>query len=722
MTDADHPETGTAVEETAIWRLAMALASSETPSAVAEALAREGGAAAGGYLASMAVREEGATVVHEVEQAAAGPRWTTRALGDPAPACEAIRTGRPVLLRAAEEIVSSFPHPDLPAGIDGAPPSAWVSLPLHSESDLTLGAVGFGWQDLQPFTPDQLRRLDLIAGLTALALERAMRQEPGPAGLPRLIETMPNAFFSIDSGFAITAVNAEGERALGASRAELIGANLLEFFPAAAGSKFEMWYRRAIESGRPVFFEEYYPTIRAWYEVNAWPDQYGLNVSLSNVSARRNVELERAVALTEAEQANARLRFLSELSSRLTGLSTRAEVFERLADAVIPIMADWCTLVVPARDELVRVAAVHRDPALDALAKRLVGSYPHPFSGPSPGVVAYRSGEPLRLARLAEEIIADLDDSAASAAYGRTLQLLGDGPGLIMPLQANGEVVAVLTMIRSPGGPFTDADIQTMHELGERLSTALADAQHVEAQRETASALQAAALPTVLPSFERVELAAGYRAASEGSQVGGDWYDAFELQSGRLALVVGDAAGHGLQAAAMMAQMRNVLRAHLFDSFGLSDSLARLSRLIASQDPDAFATIICVEIDPHTGEATWASAGHPNPIVVRRDGSSAHLRGRPGPPIGWTDAAPDERNEHRLRLEPGDRLLMFTDGLVERRGVDFEIGLTHLMILAEQTRERDDATRACEAILRDMLSSSHEDDVCLLITDFKPPP
>ena len=722
MSGADDFPSSAAVDEAALWRLATALARSETSAAVAETLAREGGAAAGGYFANMAVLEPDGNGVRAVHHSAvepdAEPRWRSFALSDAVPACEAIRSGLPVLLRSAEEIVSRYPHPDLLAEVEGAGLNARASLPLRSASGLTLGAVGFGWQHPQPFSSAQLRRLDLIAELTGLALERALRQ--APAGLPRIVETMPNAFFSLDGGLRITAVNAEGERVLGATRAELVGADLLEFFPAAAGSTFETWYRRAIDSGGPVFFEEYYPTIKAWYEVHAWPDQHGVNVSLSNVSARRNVELERAVALTEAEQANARLRFLGELSSRLAGARTRVEVFERLARAVIPIMADWCTLVVPVRDELVRLAAVHRDPDLDALARRLVGSYPHSFSGPSPGVVVYRSGEPLRLARLAEEIIAGLDDSAASAAYGRTLQLLGDGPGLIVPISAEGEVVAILTMIRSPGGPFTDADIETMREVSGRVATALLDAQHVEAQREMASALQAAALPATLPTFEHVELGAAYRAASEGSQVGGDWYDAFELQSGRIALVVGDAAGHGVQAAAMMTQMRNVLRAHLFDSFGPSDSLTRLSRLIATQDPDAFATIICVEIDPRSGEATWASAGHPNPILVRRDGSSAHLRGRPGPPIGWIGAPLDQRDEHRLVLEASDRLLRFTDGLVERRGVDFEIGLTHLMILAEQTRDGADATGACEAILRDMLSSAHEDDVCLLIADYRP--
>ena len=594
---------------------------------------------------------------------------------------------------------------------------------MHSATGSTLGAIGFGWAGPQEFSAVQLRRLDLIAQLVGLALERAIEQqaELGQGDqLPSVLETMPNAFFSLDASLTITSVNAEAERLLRKPRNEVLGSNFLSAFPETAGAGFDRRFRHAIESGQSVVFEEFFAPFDRWFEVHAWPDRDGLNVYFSDVSERRNTEFAQSVALDEARQAQARLTFVADVSTRLHGAVTPAELYERLSRTIIAYTADWCTVVVPSGDELIRVAAAHRDPTLDGLAKRLVGGYSHPFSGPSPGVVVYRSGEPLRLRHLAQQIVTDLDDSFASAAYGRTLRLLGDGPGLIMPIFFNGDVAAVLTMVRIGGEPFSDADIAAMTQVTATVADLLDDALHLETQRETASALQAAALPRTLPTSDRLALAAGYRAASGGIQIGGDWYDAFELQSGHFALVVGDAAGHGLQAAALMTQMRNALRAHLFDSFGPSESIAKLSSFIATQEPEAFATLICVEIDPTSGEGIWASAGHPAPILLNRQGVSVHLRGKPAPPIGSADSqSPNRPVEHPIALKAGDRLAMFTDGLFERRGVDLEIGLTHLMITVEQTRGMDVAA-ACESILREMLLGSHDDDVCLLIADFNP--
>ncbi len=531
--------------------------------------------------------------------------------------------------------------------------------------------------------------------------------------LLRILESMPNAFFSVDGDFRLLYVNTEGERLLRSTREEIVGRPFFEAFPDAVGTAFEVQCRQAMETDAPVVFEEYYAAVDTWYEVQAWPDQATLNISFSNISERRTAEIQQAVALSEAEQANARLSFLTRLSTQLAGIRSAAEVFDRVTHALVPALADWSTLVVPIGQELVRVAAIHRDPTLDGLAKRLVGSYSHRFDGPSPGVVVYRSGEPLRLTRLAQQIVADLDDSISSAAYGRTLLVLGDGPGLILPIASHGDVVAILTMVRTEGEGFDDDDVALMEQVAGRAAHALEQARQVQTQRETASALQAATLPKTLPTFPGLALGAGYRAATAGSQVGGDWYDAFALPTGSIALVVGDAAGHGLEAAAVMAQMRNALRAQMFASQSPAEALTSLSTLLAAHEPDAFATIICVVIDPVSGEVTWASAGPPGADRGQR-------RRNLGVPPGPAGAA-DRMGRHEFAEPhpgtPPDPQARRSADPVHRRPHRAAPGESrHWPDPSHDPGRADPRLRQRRRLRGDppptLLSASHEDDVC----------
>ncbi|HEY1829627.1 MAG TPA: SpoIIE family protein phosphatase [Acidimicrobiales bacterium] len=716
----DEVEVDRPLDEEALWRLAAALGESASTERVAEALAANAGLAAGGVFANVAFRTVDSNQVWVVHRSVldpdpAGSRVID--LDEHLPVCESIRSGLPVLLGSPGAIARRFPA--ILGEIEAAQLSARASIPLHSARGEVLGAVGFGWQEPQAFDVLQLRRLDLIAQLAGLALDRALHDVPNTTNerdLTEALDTMPSAFFSLNRDFCITHVNTEGARLLRSSREALTGTNLFEAFPQASGSEFDRRYRESMESGQPMVFEEFYPPLDVWFEVHVQPSRHGLNVYFTDISERRSVESNRSAELARAEKANRQLRLLSELTAQLAGSEDRTDVYQRLTHVVVPAMADWCTIIVPQEEALIRVAARHRELGLDALAKRLVGAYPHAYSGPSPGVVAYRTGKPLRMDHLAKEIVEDLDDSVASAAYGRTLQLLGDGPGLLTPVLLDGEVEAVITTTRSSGNPFTDADVAAMLEVARYVTAALTEADHRDRQRETARALQTAALPRSLPASDHLRLAATYREASGTAQVGGDWYDAIDLDGGRVALVVGDVAGHGLAAAALTAQMRNVLRAHLFSGAGPLESLAQLSRLVATQEPDALATIICLEIELESGECVWASAGHPAPILISPDGTSAHLSGRPIPPIGCSGPKfNSDGATHRVIMKPESRLLLFTDGLFEQRTSGLDVGLAHLMIMAEQTFDEPDPSEVCRSILRGMLTESQEDDACLLI-------
>ena len=714
----DNEGVGLGEREDAVWRLATSLAGSVTLREVAESLVLEGGPATGGAFANLALLDPGSsrvTVFHTAPTAGHPALTRELDLAEDLPACEAIRSGLPVLLGSIDEVRARYP--DVLQEITAAGLSARASLPLPSAVGGMLGAIGIGWHLPQEFQAHKLRRLDLVAHLAALAVERAQVLEAGRQGSQwaRALETMPNPFFSLGEDLCITEVNAEGARLLHLSREELKGKKLPDF-PVVAGAGFEAHCHRALSTGEPVVFEEFHAPLGTRFEVHAWPVGGGLNIQLSDVGHRHGLEPPPSSADAAPGAVTSGFRLITVVAERLVGSAHRTEVFERLTQVLVPALADWCTIVVPEDEGLHRVAARHADPPRDDLAQRLVGSYPHRYSGPSPGVVVYRSGEPMRMAHLVEGITRDLDGSIADTAYGRTLRLLGDGPGLITPVLVGGEVQGVITLVRRSADAYTDEDVAVMVEVASHVAVALVSADHVQNQHQTARALQAAALPGALPSSEGLSLGAGYRPASHGGPVGGDWYDAFELDTGRIALAVGDVAGHGIGAASLTVQMRNALRAHLFSGIGPLESLSQLSHLIATQEPGALATIVCAEVDPATGQVTWASAGHPAPIVVHRTGHSVYLTGRPVLPVGCIGPSPSgDRRQHHLVLEPGARLLMFTDGLFERRQVDLDIGLAHLMILAEHSLNSPTPGRACDFILDGMLSGPMRDDACLLV-------
>ncbi len=584
---------------------------------------------------------------------------------------------------------------------------SYLGVPLTASTGESIGALSVFDSQTRAWSPEDVTVLTDIASSIVAIIERDH--------ITGLFETITSAFFSVDQQWRLTYVNAAAEKLLSIPRAELIGHSLWKAFPEIIGRSFDIECRRAIDTGQPAFFEEYLPSAGSWVEVRAYPSPHGLSMYFHDITQRRLIDETRRQELDEAQLANDRLRFVTDLSARLSGQVRRRDVLELVANALVPAFADWVTVIVPDGVELTRVAAAHRDRGLNSLAKRLVGTYPHAFNGPSPGVTAYQRKSPLRVPLLVRSIIADLDDSDASDAYARTLSLLGDGPGLLIPVLIHGEVAAVLTMVRLAGRDFSDDDVALITDIATRVAAGLEAARYAEQQREVAGALQAVALPERLPEKGHLRLAAGYRPASEGAGVGGDWYDAFELPDGMLALAVGDAAGHGLRASAIMGQLRNALRGYLFDGCGAAGSLRRLDSLLAALEPDAFATVVCVIIDPSNGHGRWASAGHPAPVVVRANGGASVLMGEPAPPLGI--AGTEEMHEHPLNLSAGDRLVLFTDGLIERRQSDIEIGLAHLLITAEQMRIETDTSNACMAILDDMLGGDHEDDVCVLLAD-----
>lgn len=235
--------------------------------------------------------------------------------------------------------------------------------------------------------------------------------------------------------------------------------------------------------------------------------------------------------------------------------------------------------------------------------------------------------------------------------------------------------------------------------------------------------LQRGLLPKRLPEVPRVDLAARYEAAGRGAEAGGDWYDAFLLPHGRVGVVVGDVTGHGLPAAATMGQLRSVTRAFALDDEGRStpgDVLTRLNRYQRAAESTLFSVIYAI-VDPDRGRMYWASGGHPPPLLRAASRETRMLRGTGGPLIGVADGAYEDIEQ---TVQPGDTLIFYTDGLVERRGESLDVGLKRLSTTA--ACGPDEASLLCDYLLARMLSPTDEfqDDVTAMLVKMRsgPPP
>jgi PAS domain S-box-containing protein len=231
-------------------------------------------------------------------------------------------------------------------------------------------------------------------------------------------------------------------------------------------------------------------------------------------------------------------------------------------------------------------------------------------------------------------------------------------------------------------------------------------------QREhrIAETLQRSLLPERLPPIEGLEMAARYLPGARGAAIGGDWYDVLERPDGRVALVVGDVAGHGLRAAASMGQLRNAFRAYGMVEASPAEVVARINRLVMSGVEQVMATVLYLVLDRETGEVSFSAAGHPPPLVLG-PGGPHFLEGGRSVPIGAAD--PAVFRESTAILQPGSSLLLYTDGLVERRDTPLEERLDQLAAAAGGSGS--DLNGLCEDVLAAVLGDDEPgDDVALL--------
>jgi serine/threonine-protein kinase RsbW len=284
---------------------------------------------------------------------------------------------------------------------------------------------------------------------------------------------------------------------------------------------------------------------------------------------------------------------------------------------------------------------------------------------------------------------------------------------VVLPLIARGRVLGTLALRLPPDRRGLAAERLFLDELADRAGLALENARLYEQERQIARTLQRSLLATDLPTGDgRFAVEAHYQAGAQDLEVGGDWFDAFMITKDRLAVVVGDVVGRGIDAATTMGQLRSAVRALANAEAGPARLIEGLDRFVERVETARMATVAYAEVDLTTNELTYACAGHLPPLVQEPAGDPEYLLGGRSAGIG-ARAGDRTRAEERRHLQPGSRLLLFTDGLIERRtrGIDqgFEV------LAREFTRRRDAPLQGLTAGLADILvGRDHPDDVCLL--------
>jgi serine phosphatase RsbU (regulator of sigma subunit) len=543
------------------------------------------------------------------------------------------------------------------------------------------------------------------------------------------VEGMARPLFVLDEKWRFSYMNPAGAELLGTTVDALVGQVLWDMYPETVDSPFEANYRRVGETGVPASFEAWFAPLQIWFQVDAFRTDGGLVVTYDDVTVRHEAEQarEEAVAAREreaeraaeaaaaAELAGRHLMLLGDISQAMTSTLDTDEAVHRFAQLVVPQLADWCLVSVVENGRRRDVGRAHRDPAMVEAMNRYADlrAMTNRVSAPVP--TALREGRPVVIQELSAEQLAAMTTPAANAA----LAPLQPTAVATFPLIARGELFGACTLVNGPDrGPFTEAELRTADIASRRASLALDNARLATAQSRVAERLQRSLLSAPVQP-DNLELAVRYRPATQDVSIGGDWYDAFLQPDGATVLVIGDVMGHDLEAAAVMAQLKTLVRAIAYDRQDApADVMRRVDLAVVGLDLATLATALVARIEQDDDDRVaglrrlrWASAGHPMPMLLQADGKVVDLEAPVGPPlgIGWSGA----RTDGVTVIPAGSTLLLFTDGLFERRTGDLDEGRERLRAVVHDLAG-EPLEQLCDGMLAALLADGAEDDVAVL--------
>jgi len=532
--------------------------------------------------------------------------------------------------------------------------------------------------------------------------------------LTRLMETLPAALVRLDRDWTIAYVNANAEGIYGRTRHQLVGLDVWDAFPEARGTVIEDSYRAAMETGEPGTLAVYFEPLDVHFDVRVWPDADGLTLFFHDVNDRVRAQQALDAALQAKDATANQLANLNALALELTAAETVEDLEAIVVGRGLTVLGSDGGAIVT-QDQGSGGWRMTLSAAIGPAAQAAYGAVP--YDSPLAGPWAARTGRVLLLPTRASGLAFHPDMAQAYEDTGRS-------GWAFLPLTVRGRRLGCLAVSWTEDHVVGAEEQELLEGLAAQCAQTLDRIRGREAQQ--AMAARAVDMSETLQRSllseparpDGLAVAVRYRPAAQEAQVGGDWYDSFLTSAGVLSLVVGDITGHDQQAAAVMGQARNLLR-------GVAYTLAQppalvlsaLDRALRDLQMGTYATVLLANVEQTTAQAAtghrtlrWSNAGHPPPVLRRADGTTTLLDTTPDRMLGVDPEV--QRADHVVVLEPGDLLLLYSDGLIERRGVDLDDGLHWLTSTVAGLVELD-LEHVCDVLL-DRVAGHTEDDVVLL--------
>jgi len=624
----------------------------------------------------------------------------------------------PALATASREVPTLVERAE-----DGAPElRSCLGVPLRARGH----RVGSLWLGVGPsgrrFGPADLRFAEVLADRVALALENA--------GLNAELEDAERRFRAIVDGMldGVTVRAADGRLVYANDAAiDLLRVDSRDDLRGKAPGEMMAMFEAYDEDGRRVLLDEL-PGARAW---NAEHDPEPMIVrNVVRSTGEQRWLLSKAIAIrgddgvpqyvvnftedvTAVKRAELAQRVLAEAGRVLVSSLDYTQTLQQVAMLAVPELADWCGVDMPGRGRSIEPVAIgHVDPQKIQVARELRERYPVGLDDPD-GLAAVMRGD---IPHWSVEETPD-EALAAYAVDERHLELMravGFNSIMVVPVVGRGGILGTLTFVAAHGRRFDDDDLELAIELGRRAGIAVENARLFAERADIAHTLQIALVPDPVPLAPGWDVAALYRPAGETTEAGGDFYDMVRTDDGWL-VVMGDVAGKGARAASLTALARYTLRTAAMLTGDPAAALAALNLGLMRRDDVAYCTAALVALQDGDGDSARArvlSAGHPLPVLVR-DGGAVEL-GRSGPLLGALERADWPTEE--VVLGPGDRLVLYTDGVTDARGEEDRFGDARLLALLSSVDGAPPAelVRRIDGALRGFEAGPQRDDTALL--------